>query len=131
MVSGAPDRLYCEEALLCGARGFLRKPFGVEQLKVTVSAMASGLSVLSHSVLDCFCENIKDVRASLIVEKRLATREVEVLDLLVCFLPNKVIADRLGVSMPLIQKLLHSAFEKLGAHTRSEAIAIWGVGRGH
>jgi DNA-binding NarL/FixJ family response regulator len=127
MVSGAVAQLYCEQALLCGACGYLSKPFLLEQLKAAICSAANGLSVLTRSVMRGFCDRTQSRRSTLIREKRLTDREVEALDFLGCFLENKTIADRMHLSIPLTQKILHSAFEKLGARTRSEAITIWHV----
>jgi DNA-binding NarL/FixJ family response regulator len=127
MVSGLPEQLCCEEVFLSGACGFLSKPFCLEQLKAAIVAAASGLSVLTRSLIQHFCETTTTVRSGLISQKDLSGREVHVLNLLVCFLSNKEIADRMNYSIPLTQKVLHTAFEKLGARTRSEAIAIWHV----
>jgi DNA-binding NarL/FixJ family response regulator len=125
VVSGAATQLYYQEAFQCGACGFLSKPFLLEQLKATIFSAASGLSVLSRSVMGRFCDRTKTGRLTLIRERHLTDREVQALDLLACFLENKTIADRMHLSLPLTQKILHSAFEKLGAGTRSEAITIW------
>jgi DNA-binding NarL/FixJ family response regulator len=98
-----------------------------QTLEAAICSAANGLSVLSRSLMRNFCDRTKSGRLILIQERHLTDREVEALDLLVCFLENKTIADRMHLSIPLTQKILHSAFEKLGARTRAEAITIWHV----
>jgi DNA-binding NarL/FixJ family response regulator len=127
VVSGAVAQLYDQQAFQCGACGFLSKPFLVEQLKAAISSAASGLSVVTRSVMGRFCDRTQTGRLTLIRERHLTDREFQALDLLACFLENKTIADGMHLSIPLTQKILHNAFEKLGARTRSEAITIWSV----
>ncbi|MCI0534142.1 MAG: helix-turn-helix transcriptional regulator [Verrucomicrobiales bacterium] len=68
-------------------------------------------------------------RAAFIAEKKLNHREVQTLELLAVFLQNKEIADRLGVSIPVTEKILRNVFRKLGVRTRAEAVAIWNAAR--
>ena len=64
-------------------------------------------------------------RADFIAEKKLNEREVRALDLLARILENKEIADELGVSVPVAEKILRNVFKKLGVHKRAEAILLW------
>ena len=59
----------------------------------------------------------------------LSNREREILALLADGLGNKQIAARLGISTNTVQTHLELLFEKLGAGSRAEAVAI-GVRRG-
>lgn len=54
----------------------------------------------------------------------LTAREVEVLELLAEGLPNKAIADRLGISDQTVKFHVASIGGKLGAHNRTEAVRI-------
>ncbi len=62
---------------------------------------------------------------ALIQAKKLNEREIRTLDLLTCILENKEIADELGVSVPVAEKILRNVFKKLGVHKRAEAILLW------
>lgn len=53
----------------------------------------------------------------------ISPREAEVLDLLAAGHPNKVIARRLAISPNTVKTHVARLFEKLGAATRTEAIA--------
>jgi DNA-binding NarL/FixJ family response regulator len=64
-------------------------------------------------------------RADFIAEKKLNEREVRTLDLLARCLENKEIADELGASVPVAEKVLRNVFKKLGVHKRAEAILLW------
>ena len=64
-------------------------------------------------------------RADFIVEKKLNERETRTLDLLARILENKEVADELGVSVPVAEKILRNVFKKLGVRKRAEAILLW------
>jgi DNA-binding NarL/FixJ family response regulator len=63
------------------------------------------------------------------IEQPLTKREIEVLQLLAEGLPNKSIADRLGISDQTVKFHLASIFSKLGASNRTEAVRL-GLKRG-
>jgi two-component system, NarL family, nitrate/nitrite response regulator NarL len=52
----------------------------------------------------------------------LTPREAEVLQLVAAGLPNKLIAERLGISEHTVRFHLNAIFGKLDAHTRTEAV---------
>jgi DNA-binding NarL/FixJ family response regulator len=54
----------------------------------------------------------------------LCPRERQVLELLVDGAPNKAIARALGISISTVKFHLAAVFEKLGARTRSEVVAV-------
>ena len=55
----------------------------------------------------------------------LTSMEVQVLDLLAQHLENKEIASALSISASLTQKLVLSAYRKLGVSRRTEAAVLW------
>jgi DNA-binding CsgD family transcriptional regulator len=65
------------------------------------------------------------VQQELIQAKKLNEREIRTLDLLAGILENKEIANELGVSVPVAEKILRNVFRKLGVHKRAEAILLW------
>jgi len=58
------------------------------------------------------------------ISARLSPREREVLDLLVDGASNKAIARALAISISTVKYHLAAVFAKLGARTRSEAVAV-------
>ena len=64
-------------------------------------------------------------RADFIAKKELNEREIRALDFLAAYLENKEIANELGVSVPVAEKILRNLFKKLGVHKRAEAILQW------
>ena len=63
------------------------------------------------------------------IEQPLTRREIEVLQLLAEGLPNKSIADRLGISDQTVKFHVASIFSKLGASNRTDAVRL-GLRRG-
>ena len=57
-----------------------------------------------------------------IVPEPLTPREVQVLELLAEGLPNKTIAERLGISADTVKFHIHSIAGKLGAANRTDAV---------
>jgi DNA-binding CsgD family transcriptional regulator len=68
-------------------------------------------------------------RRDAVVGTLLSNREREILGLLADGLGNKQIAARLGISANTVKTHLELLFERLGASSRAEAVAI-GVRRG-
>ena len=58
------------------------------------------------------------------IEEALTPREIEVLELLAEGLPNKTIAQRLGISDQTVKFHVASLFGKLGASTRTELVRL-------
>lgn len=54
----------------------------------------------------------------------LTPRELEVLQLLAQGLPNKAIAERLGVSSHTVKFHVNAILSKLGARSRTEAVVL-------
>ena len=55
----------------------------------------------------------------------LTAREREVLNLLARGLSNRDIAEELVITNKTVKNHLSRIYEKIGAHSRSEAIAMW------
>ena len=58
------------------------------------------------------------------IDEALTPREIEVLELLAEGLPNKTIAQRLGISDQTVKFHVASLFGKLGASTRTELVRL-------
>lgn len=55
----------------------------------------------------------------------LTDREAEVLDLITQGLTNGAIAGQMGVALKTVKNHINRTYAKLGARTRSEAVAMW------
>lgn len=124
--------------LRAGARGVLSRDASIEEIGAALRAAAIGLTVLdARSAHAAFGESLasaisivadRPVLASQPVEP-LTPRETEVLRLLAEGLPSKAIAPRLGISEHTVKFHIGAILGKLGAASRTEAVAI-GVRRG-
>lgn len=104
------------------------------EIRIAVEAAAAGLVVLHPDIAEQVAfASLKPgaaTNASLPAPgQQVSPREAEVLDLLAAGLGNKQIAARLGISEHTVKFHVTSIFNKLGASSRAEAVAI-GVRRG-
>jgi DNA-binding CsgD family transcriptional regulator len=103
-----------------------------EEIRSAIQAAASGLLVLhpdiaEHAIFANPRAGGGDSAAG--PGQQLSPREAEVLNLLAAGLGNKQIAPRLGISEHTVKFHVTSIFNKLGASSRAEAVAI-GLRRG-
>lgn len=111
---------------------YLNKEAGREELAAAVRAVAAGLIVLDHSAISHVLFGARPMLRSgpeVHEETSLTAREMEVLKLMAAGLPNKNIAARLNISSNTAKFHVASILSKLGASSRTEAVAV-GVRRG-
>jgi NarL family two-component system response regulator YdfI len=108
-----------------GVRATLVHPVSASKLVAAIKAVAAGLIVLDaeHS------GTVPQGEAEREPDDVLTPRELEVLQLLASGLPNKSIAATLGISGHTVKFHLSAIFTKLGATSRTEAVAV-GIRRG-
>ena len=116
------DELQAMEALAAGARAVVLRNASSEQLVAALVAAQRGLVALDGALARWI--RPPPPSSTTDVEGGLTPREVQVLSLLAQGLPNKVIAQRLGVSDRTAKFHVESILAKLGAESRSEAIVI-------
>lgn len=118
------------EALRAGLRGVLPANLSPDQLAAAVRAAANGLLVLHPAqVQEWLPAEGAPPRAVDEPVEALTRREREVLQMLVGGLGNKEIAARLGISEHTAKFHVASILGKLGAGSRTEAVAV-GLRRG-
>ncbi len=115
------------EVLLAGALGYLTKGvFDVEVVRA-VRTVAAGDMVLSRPIGRSLLRHVpryRPPRLSLDSGEVLTPRELEVLRLVACGLPNSDIATTLGLSVRTVKGYLTAIFSKLGVGSRTEAVAF-------
>jgi DNA-binding NarL/FixJ family response regulator len=116
------------QALQAGARGYLTKDAGAEQIRAAVEQVAAGEAAIDPAVQR---QLITAVRRGDTppgpdgneLPDRLTPREAEVLELIAAGLSNGEIADRLVVSSATVKSHVNHLFAKIGARDRAQAVA--------
>jgi two-component system nitrate/nitrite response regulator NarL len=118
-ISEKEDDLH--EAVKAGARGYVIKGVGIEELVGSIKSVAAGAAiftpVMASKLLDSFSSTQKKSRDNI----SLTEREVEVLKLVSDGATNKEIAARLFVSEPTVKTHLRNILGKLHLKNRSQA----------
>ncbi len=115
-----PDEASAGDALGAGARAVLPRTVDAPSLAASIAAAGRGLIVLDPEIT-AGAWRVRE-RTSALAEE-LTAREQEVLQLLAEGLSNKAIAGRLGISDHTVKYHVNAILGKLGAQTRTEAVA--------
>jgi DNA-binding CsgD family transcriptional regulator len=99
--------------------GVLPRHAGAGQIDAAIRAVSAGLIVRAPEAMDAGFAAMHETDGHAL----LTPRELEVLATLAEGLPNKAIARRLNISLHTVKFHLESLFRKLGARTRTEAVA--------
>ncbi len=113
---------YIVRGLRAGARGYLLKDSGRKVLFEAIRAAARGESLLPPEVIAKVVANLQGPQRA--EAETLSKRENQVLALLAQGAPNKEIALELSISERTVKAHVTSIFNKLGAGSRAEAVAI-------
>jgi DNA-binding NarL/FixJ family response regulator len=117
------------DALRAGARGYLTKDAGADEIRAALHQVARGQAAIDpavqHHLLDAIAANEASRRpdpASRLPDG-LTAREAEVLSLIADGLSNGEIAERLVVSETTIKSHINHLFAKTGVRDRAQAVA--------
>jgi two-component system nitrate/nitrite response regulator NarL len=122
-VAVVADEIDAREALAAGARAALPRDADGESLAAAVRAVVQGLIVLDDSFAAALLGDVRDAPAAAAdLLESFTPREAEVLQLLTQGLPNKGIAQRLGISDHTVKFHVNAILGKLGVQSRGEAI---------
>ena len=110
-------------ALRAGARGFLTKDAGAEEILAAVEAVARGEAALDAAIQHHVLAAAVDGGAADELPDGLTPREAEVLALIADGLTNAEIAERLVVSQATVKSHVNHLFAKAGLRDRAQAVA--------
>jgi DNA-binding CsgD family transcriptional regulator len=99
--------------------GVLSRDAGADQIDAAIRAVSAGLIVRSPDTMDAGFGAMREADGHAL----LTPRELEVLATLAEGMTNKAIARRLNISLHTVKFHVESLFRKLGARTRTEAVA--------
>ena len=118
-------------ALRAGARGYLTKDAGAEQIRAAVEAVARGDAAIDpavqHHVLAAL--TVPETERPAELPDGLTPREAEVLALIAAGLTNTEIAERLVVSAATVKSHVNHIFAKAGVRDRAQAV-VYAYGQG-
>ena len=107
------------DALRAGARGFLTKDSGAEEIERAIAAVSRGEAAIDPAVQHHLVEA---VAAKTELPHGLTPREAEVLTLIAEGLSNAEIAARLVVSEATVKSHVNHLFTKTGVRDRAQAV---------
>jgi DNA-binding NarL/FixJ family response regulator len=110
-------------ALRAGARGYLTKDAGAEEIEAAITAVARGEAALDPAVQAHVLAGLADSAAEPALPDGLTPREAEVLTLIADGLSNAQIAERLVVSQATVKSHVNRVFAKAGVRDRAQAVA--------
>jgi DNA-binding NarL/FixJ family response regulator len=116
---GGDENIY--RALQEGARGYLLKDMGRDEILCTVRAVAAGQSCLPPTVAAALAQRLP--------EADLSAREIEILRFIARGRSNKEIGGHLGISESTVKGHINHLLSKLRANDRTEAVTL-GLRRG-
>jgi len=110
-----------KRAMQAGAIGYLLKNVSADQLMDAVRRAASGQSSLSPEAAQVLIQKVNEPAQ---LGHDITDREKEILALMVEGLSNADIAEKLFVSQSTVKFHVSNVLSKLGAATRTEAVAL-------
>jgi DNA-binding NarL/FixJ family response regulator len=110
-------------ALRAGARGYLTKDAGAEEIEAAIMAVARGEAALDPAVQAHVLAGLAEAGGEPALPDGLTPREAEVLTLIAEGLSNAQIAERLVVSQATVKSHVNRVFAKAGVRDRAQAVA--------
>ena len=122
MITVYEDAEVVFSALKAGACGYLLKRSTPAEILEAVCEVHQGGAPMSGEIARMVVGAFRAPSPKTPADSPMSAREKELLDLLAQGLPNKTIAERLGLSPMTIKSYLKSIYEKLHVHCRTEAV---------
>jgi len=110
-------------ALRAGARGYLTKDAGADEIHRAILAVARGEAALDPAVQAHLVAAVAEGADAHALPDGLTPREAEVLTLIAGGLSNTQIAERLVVSPATVKSHVNRVFAKAGVRDRAQAVA--------
>lgn len=125
LLADQPDQAQVGQAFRNGVRAVLPREISTQQLQAALQAVAAGLMVVHPAEVSTLLPTPTSSATEIApLAEPLTKREREVLQMLATGLGNKEIAARLVISDHTAKFHVASILGKLGASTRTEAVAI-------
>lgn len=121
MVTVYEDTERIFKALRAGACGYLLKRCSPEELTAAIREVQQGGAPMSREIARKVIASFREPLTAVKEVEDLSPREREILELLAGGLPNKEIADRVGVTDGTVRWHLRHIYHKLHVRSRTEA----------
>jgi len=118
-LAGETRQVVCLGGADDGSAGVLSREAGAHQIDAALRAVAAGLIVRCSGAAEAGFAAMRESDGQAL----LTPRELDVLAALAEGITNKAIARRLNISLHTVKFHVESLFRKLGARTRTEAVA--------
>ena len=122
IITAYEDDAMVLRAIEAGCSGFVSKSQNVNTLVAVLRAAEAGEALIPPAMLRRLLPRLSPTQRG--VGRDLTPREHEVLALLSEGLPNREIAERLGIELTTARNHVQNLLNKLGAHSKLEAVAI-------
>lgn len=109
-------------ALRAGARGYLTKDSGAEEIARAVALVRAGRAMMDPAVQARLVDRLQAEPERKLLPDDLTPREAEVLRLIAEGLSNAEIAGRLFVSEATVKTHINNVFSKIGVRDRAQAV---------
>ncbi|MBO3751277.1 response regulator transcription factor [Streptosporangiaceae bacterium NEAU-GS5] len=109
-------------ALKAGARGFLTKSAGADEIAEAIARVRAGDAQLDPSVQRRLLDSMTSPKETPSRPGGLTAREIDVLRLIAGGLSNAEIAKRLFISETTVKTHINNLFAKIGARDRAQAV---------
>lgn len=118
---GSDERIF--DAVRAGAKGYLLKEAGLDEILRAVRVVAAGGSLVEPGIAERLLGSMGRILRSGKVPEALTERERDILTLIALGLSNKAIGNRLHLAERTVKFHATIIFQKLGAANRAEAVA--------
>ena len=117
------DADYIKKALQNGAKGYLLKSTDEKELELAIRTVANGGKYFNASVSKTIMENMSNSRSQpMRSEVQISARETEILILVAEGLSNKMIADKLQISIRTVETHRLNLLRKLHVNNTAELV---------
>lgn len=121
MLSVYNDTQRIFQALCAGASGYVSKQTAFPKIKEALNSIYNGGAFMSPDIARKVTDYFNPVHPSKLTQS-LTPREAQVLSAIEEGLPNKVIADRLGLSLETVKTHVKKIYQKLEVNNRLDVV---------
>jgi DNA-binding NarL/FixJ family response regulator len=125
ILSAYDDEIYVRSLIPLGISGYILKDEVPETLIRAITAIQNGDTWFSHKIIEILVKP-NFTNSTIKGEEFLTKRELEVLSQIAKGLDNQVIAENLSIAEGTVKNHIVNIYQKLGIHSRAEAVAkVW------